>query len=443
MINSAMGVRRGTLLILFALFAAPAAADRKMASLDDTLERLSRSGSFSGAVVIRQGDTVEFAKGYGSADPFSQRSFEPSTRVDSGSLAKPMTAAAILWLARERRVNLDAPVVRYVAEFPHGATTVRQLLAHSAGLPDLDQLEPLAHKTNADMLREIGGRSLPPAFPPGSAFSYCNSCYNSLALLIERVTGQPYLRFLQATIGLPSSAALRPSALTEWAGRAIGFRRDRNGEAERADSSEGETFYGSANLSIDALALAEWGTRWWTSLSPIRGTAMASARIGNGRSGLTLGNWYCAPTGRRCHYLGHHQGFHHMLYWDADRRLSIAMVTNNSLAPDLQQPLQRAIVAFANGRPSAASAALAARLPRTPARVGSYRMAEGEVIAVEASAGPLLRLTRRGVTYTVYPVGGSIGYAPGLDAYVTGLATGGLGLMSLYGRVEARPIIAR
>jgi CubicO group peptidase (beta-lactamase class C family) len=303
-------------------------------------------------------------------------------------------------------------------------------------------MEPLAHKTNGDMLGEIGRRNLPPNFRPGSAFSYCNSCYNSLALLIERVTGQPYLQFLQRRIGLPARAALRPSALADWTGRALGFRRGPDGDVERADSFEGEVFYGSANLSIDALALAEWGTQWWTSLAPIRSGATEPAQIGTGRSGLTLGNWYCAPKGKRCHYLGHHEGFHHMLYWDAERRLSIAMVTNNTLAPDLQQPLQRAIVAFANEHSAAATAELAARPPHIRAMPGSYRTSGGEVVGVEAGSGPLLRLTRRGVAYTVFPLGNGIGYAPGLDTYVTGSSTGGLGMLSLYEREEARPFAA-
>jgi CubicO group peptidase (beta-lactamase class C family) len=441
MFNRVMGRRcLLNLLILVAAFPAPAAARQEWIALDTALERLRNNGSFSGAVVIRAANGISFAKGYGFADPFSARAFEPATRVDSASLAKPMTAAAVLWLAQKRRIDLDAPMVRYVAEFPHRATTVRQLLTHSAGLPDLNQLEPLANKTNADMLTEIGRRNLPPAFTPGSAFSYCNSCYNGLALLIERVTGQPYLQFLQAVIGLPAGADLRPSALAQWTGRAIGFRRGPDGRVERADSFEGEVFYGSANLSIDALALAQWGTRWWTSLSPIRKRATEPVRIGSGRSGLTLGNWYCAPKGSRCHYLGHHEGFHHMLYWDAEMRLSIAMVTNNALAPDLQQHLQRAIVAFANGRRVAGSAELAARLPHIQAKAGSYRTSEGEVIKVGGGPGPLLRLTRRGVTYDLYPVGNGIGYAPGLDTYVTGSATEGLNMLSLYESREAVPL---
>jgi hypothetical protein len=121
-----------------------------------------------------------------------------------------------------------------------------------------------------------------------------------------------------------------------------------------------------------------------------------------------------------------------MLYWDAERRLSIAMVTNNSLAPDLQQRLQRAIVAFATGRSRDGVAELAMPLPHRQACEGSYRTSAGEVVTVERGLGPILRLTRRGVTYDVYPVQGGIGYAPGLDVYLAQTAEGRLKILSLY-----------
>lgn len=432
-----------TLLFLCVAFqataraAAPAAARPEFTALDSALERLSTGGEFSGAVVIRGPEGVRFAKGYGLADPFSGRPFQPTTLVDSASLAKPMTAAAVLTLAREGRIDLDAAVVSYVAEFPHAGTTVRQLLTHSAGLPDLGELEPLANKTNADMLTEIGRRHLPPAFAPGTAFSYCNSCYNSLAVLLERVTGEPYLQFLRDRVRLPPSADVRPRELAGWRGRAIGFRRAAGGRLERADSFEGEAFYGSANISISAVALAEWGAQWWKLLRPNRGLVTSPADIGRGRSGLTLGNWYCAADRTRCHYLGHHEGFHHMLYWDAKRRMSIAMVTNNALAPDRQQWLQRAIVAFATGQIGVGTREISVRLPHIVASAGSYRTFSGELINVERSTGDVLRLTRHGVAYDVYPIGNGIGYMPGLDTYVTASLTGHLHLLSLYESQEA------
>jgi hypothetical protein len=129
-----------------------------------------------------------------------------------------------------------------------------------------------------------------------------------------------------------------------------------------------------------------------------------------------------------------------MLYWDAKRRLSIAMVTNNSLAPHFQQRLQRAIVAFATGRSTDGSAELAMPLPHRPAREGSYRTLAGEIITVQHTKGPVSRLTRLGVTYDVYPIGGGIGYAPGLDLYLAQTPKARLQVLSLYEDQTAEPI---
>jgi CubicO group peptidase (beta-lactamase class C family) len=404
------------------------------------LERLSGEGAFSGAVVIRDAQGVRFARAWGFADPFEGRPFSTATPSDSASLAKPVTAAAVLALAEEGRIDLDAPAARYLAEFPHPETTVRHLLTHSAGLPDYDQLEPIAGKSASDLLVEIGRRRLPPAFPAGSAFSYCNICYDSLALLVERVSGRPYLDFARERIGLPPQVDRRPQAVGDWQGRAIGHRRA-GAELERVDSFEGEAVVGAANLSIAADALAAWGASWWSSLAPLRESATAPARVASGVSGLALGSWYCAPGRTRCHYLGHHQGFHHMLYWDAERRISVALMTNNSLAPDLQQRLQRAIVAFAGGEDDEGRRELARRLPRGRAAApGAYRTGAGEILTVLPGDGPPLQLTRRGVAYPLYPIDDGIFYAPGLDLYVAGSAAGGLHLLGLYEDEEARPL---
>ena len=121
-----------------------------------------------------------------------------------------------------------------------------------------------------------------------------------------------------------------------------------------------------------------------------------------------------------------------MLYWDAERQLSIAMVTNNSLAPAMQQRLQRAIVAYGSRSPRTAAAELDRPLAHVQANPGLYRTSTGEMVAVTRGTGPILRLTRQGVTYDVYPMGNGIGYSPGLDVYITGSRRGALHILSLY-----------
>ena len=424
----------GLLLLAAAARAAPPSVEPP--GLHQALESLAREGEFSGAVVVRGHEGIRFARGYGWADPFEKRPFSPDTPADSGSLAKPITSAAILLLIRNGKIELDAPVQRYLPEYPHSSATVRHLLSHSAGLDLKESAEGLANKSNAQLLAGTAD----PLFPPGSAFSYCNLCSVTLALLIERVTGAHYLKFVTERVAVPSGVGLRPQRLADWKGRAIGYRRTAKGGIERFDSWDGELLYGAANFSISAAQLAQWGSEWWQPrLESLRAVAITPARIAAGRSGLTLGNWYCSRSGRRCHYLGHHQGFHHMLYWDADRRISVAMLSNNALAPSLQQRLQRAIVAYAENDAKRGEREISAPLAEVPVSAGPFRLSSGD--GVEVLARGNRRLVRReGVDYPAYPIGSGIRYVPGLDVYVAGTAEGGLRWLTLYEDLDGRAL---
>ena len=419
-----------TLLLLggASMLASTTAFAREPVGLHQALDDLARAGKFSGAVVVRGPEGVRFARGYGWADPFERRAFTPDTPADSASLAKPVTSGAVLLLIRDGKIELDAPVQRYLPRFPDRSVTVRHLLSHSAGLALTDLPEALANKSNAELLAAAG----PPLFPPGTAFTYCNLCFITLALLIERVSGMHYLEFVRERVAVPRGVTLRPHRLADWTGRAIGYRRHANGEIERFDSWEGELLYGAANFSISATQLAKWGSEWWQArLQLIRQLATAPARIGVSASGLTLGNWYCADGGRRCHYLGHHEGFHHMLYWDADRQISVAMLSNNALAPGVQQRLQRALVAFAQDDPDAGRREIENSLTDAQVPLGQFQLSTGETIEVVAH-GERRSVRRRGIDYPAYLIGSGIRYVPGLDLYVAGHPDGRLQWLSLY-----------
>lgn len=428
-------------LAALALVAGTAAAAREPQGMHAALEQLTREGRFSGAVVVRDADGVRFARGYGMADPFTGRRFTPQTPVDSGSLAKPVTHAVVLQLVRQGRINLDAPVRDYLAAYPHTSTTVRHLLSHSAGLPLPQSEETLAGKTNADLLGEARDQARGPAFPPGTRFTYCNMCTITLALLVERVTGRHLLFAARDLARLPRPVTIRPARLADWNGRAIGYRQAAVGKLERFDSWEGEAFYGPANLSISAAQLASWGSEWWKpSLRPILVQAATPAQIGGHASGLSLGNWYCAPVGRRCHYLGHHEGFHHMLYWDADRRISVAMVSNNAMAPELHQRLQRALVALAEGRTAAGRSELAASVPVRPPAAGTYEFPDGQRMVAQPEGDNSLTVERGAVRYPAYPVSRLVRYVPGLDVYIGGAADGRLHWLGLYEDLMLGPV---
>lgn len=119
-----------------------------------------------------------------------------------------------------------------------------------------------------------------------------------------------------------------------------------------------------------------------------------------------------------------------MLYWDSDRRISVAMLSNNALAPALQQRLQRALVAFSQGEPAKARRELASPLADEPVLSGKFRLGSGEVVEIIAR-GEGRSVRRGGIDYPAYLIGSGIRYVPGLDAYISASA-GRLHWLSLY-----------
>ncbi len=125
----------------------------------------------------------------------------PTTRFRIASSSKTMVAATALILAGEGKLSLDAPVDKFLApdvakHFPRGIT-VRMLMNHTSGLEDYydDRFDSAARKephrewTNLQALRF--GYDLPPVGKPGEKHYYSNTNYILLAVVIEKVTGEP------------------------------------------------------------------------------------------------------------------------------------------------------------------------------------------------------------------------------------------------------------
>ncbi|MEO3829947.1 serine hydrolase domain-containing protein [Actinomadura sp. B10D3] len=140
----------------------------------------------------------------GVSDIETNAPVDPRSHFRIGSLTKPFTATTVLQLVGEGRIDLDAPVERYLPGVVRGADndgreiTVRQLLQHRSGLPDvLKYMPPL--DVLEDPLRHWEARELvdialphPREFRPGEKFGYSNTNYLLAGMIIERVTGKTY-----------------------------------------------------------------------------------------------------------------------------------------------------------------------------------------------------------------------------------------------------------
>ncbi len=160
------------------------------------------TGAAAGYAV--QGKTAwKNAAGYRCAE--GQAPFTDSTRTRTASIAKSMTAVAIMQLVEQGRIDLDLPVQTYLPDFPKkkaGEITVRHLLAHTSGIGQYQSDKEAESQTDFPDLEAamavFEDRDL--LFQPGTSFYYTTYGYVVLGRIIEVVSGHSYETYLQKNI---------------------------------------------------------------------------------------------------------------------------------------------------------------------------------------------------------------------------------------------------
>jgi len=148
-----------------------------------------------------------WAGGFGWANVEAQLPATPDTRYRIGNVAQPLTAAAVGLLVERGRLDLDAPVQRYVTTLPTalGPITTRQVMAHTAGFrhPHIESACPRSprYETAADALELFTDESL--RFAPGSEFGYSSYGWMLVSAVVESAAGLPYARFMASEVLTP------------------------------------------------------------------------------------------------------------------------------------------------------------------------------------------------------------------------------------------------
>lgn len=170
------------------------------------------------ALAITHGDQVVHVRGYGEAKPGVPVTGQTQFRM--ASLSKSFTALAVLQLVEAGKMELDAPVTRYLPGFalatPLAAAriSVRQLLNHTSGLADAGFVNGLGGQQQSLPERVGSLRSAHPVAEPGKAFHYFDPNYQVLARLVEVVSGQAFDTYLQQHVFVPLAMRNTASGLT-------------------------------------------------------------------------------------------------------------------------------------------------------------------------------------------------------------------------------------
>jgi CubicO group peptidase (beta-lactamase class C family) len=325
------------LVLLMTLAAAPAVR----ADAVDQIVKSELARQFGPAIaiaVVRNGRIVK-ARGYGLANVEHRSPATASTFFQTGSVGKQFTAALVMLLVRDGKLDLDAPVSRYLDDTPASwaRITVRHLLSHSAGLGYSDeQIDLRKDYTEAELL--ASAYRSPLQGQPGAQHSYGTLGYQVLGALCSRVGGKFYGEQLRERIFAPLQMQSR--IVSERAivpGRAAGYQRFA-GVLENQDwvaPSQNTTADGS--LYVSALDMARWSIALQQGLvlKPAELQAMWQAtRLDSGQTADYGLGWALASRGghRIVQHGGQWQGFSTHLLHLPDDRLTITVLMNRSNA---------------------------------------------------------------------------------------------------------------
>jgi CubicO group peptidase (beta-lactamase class C family) len=196
-----LGLFGPALMMVAALLssAMPTAAATLSEEADALLSGLIRADDPGVAVLVSQNGKILFEKGYGLADLEHHVPVTPQTVFRIGSITKQFTAAAILKLQEEGRLNVNDKLSKYIPDFPRGdEVALRELMNHTSGIHDYvpDQPSDVAKPTTTvALIKEI--EKHPYDFDPGTQWRYDNSGYWLLGYIVEKVSGQSYGDFLR------------------------------------------------------------------------------------------------------------------------------------------------------------------------------------------------------------------------------------------------------
>jgi CubicO group peptidase (beta-lactamase class C family) len=205
-----------------------------------------------------------FSKSYGWANVELRVPATDSTVFEIGSISKAFVSAAAMLLVEEGRLALDDPIHEYLADLPSEwlGVTVRQLLTHTSGIPDYEEIQTYeAYRfrfTPEEIIRVAHTR--PMDFEPGTGWFYSNTGYFLLSLIVERIEGRPLGDVLQTRIfgplGMGQSGMTDPERIIPH--RAAGYYVDGTGTLVNRDPTQTSSTLGAGGILSSLHDMVKW-----------------------------------------------------------------------------------------------------------------------------------------------------------------------------------------
>ena len=312
------------------------------AQIDRLMQRYEGNVPGASLLVLRDGEAV-VSRGYGRSDLGQSVEAGPATNYRLASVSKQFTAAAILLLAQDGKLAIDDRARKWLPTLPPaaGAITLRQLLTHTSGLVDYEELmvEPYEGQILDAGVLALLEKEDRLYFLPGSAYRYSNSAYALLSLVVERVSGMAYPGYLRTRIFDPLE--MHDTLAYVASGPQVPHRAwghsEIDGRWQRTDQSSTSAVLGDGGIYSNIGDLAHWDA----ALYDDRLLSDASRALAFGPQVEVTGEGYQAKygfgwriTGDTLWHSGETIGFRNVIVRWPKQRLTVVILSNrNEPAP--------------------------------------------------------------------------------------------------------------
>ncbi len=217
-----------------------------------------------GLVAVASRGRLIHLETYGMANVELAVPVTDSTVFEIGSISKQFVSAAVMLLVQENRIGLDDPIDRYLSVLPSEwlGVTVRQLLNHTSGIPDYEEIrsyDVYRFRLTPEEVIQIA-HSRPMDFAPGTGWYYSNTGYFLLSMIVERIEGHPLGQVLESRIfgplGMTQTRMADPEAIIQH--RAAGYWVNKVGELINRNPTEASSTLGAGGLLSSVHDLAKW-----------------------------------------------------------------------------------------------------------------------------------------------------------------------------------------
>ncbi len=258
-----------SIFLLFGIISASAQiiqpSDEQLSNLDQRIEAYLESNNIPGALVAlaSRGEIIHLET-YGMANVELSSPVTDNTVFEIGSISKQFVSAVVMLLVQENKLGLDATIENFIADIPSEwlGVTVRQLLTHTSGIPDYEEIasyDIYGERVTPEEIIQIA-HSRPMDFAPGTGWYYSNTGYFLLSMIVERVDGQPLGQILKSRIfdpvGMTKTRLADPESIIEH--RAAGYWVNKTGELINRRPTETSSTLGAGGILSSVYDLVKW-----------------------------------------------------------------------------------------------------------------------------------------------------------------------------------------